>query len=307
MSVTKRPAFPTDWLKVIFSPSFPYRFVHMVTAAYLTTAFVVGGIGALYLWRGRNLKHARVMFAMAMIMAIFVAPLQLLFGDMHGRNTFIHQPTKVAAIEGLWETQRGAPLNLFGWPDQKEEITKYAIEIPRLSSLILTHDLNGEVRGLKAWPREDRPPVFWVFWSFRFMVGIGTLMILTGVSAIVLYFRKRLFDTRWFQYWCIAMTPAGFIAVLAGWFVTEIGRQPYIIQGVMRTSEALSPVIGPAIAISLGAFVLTYSVVFGAGAYYIVKLIKKGPDVEADVYGSHGVKEPPLIMGLTSKEEGRHV
>ncbi|MGO9376889.1 MAG: cytochrome ubiquinol oxidase subunit I, partial [Syntrophobacteraceae bacterium] len=122
--------YPTDWLKVIFSPSFPYRFVHMVTAAYLTTAFVVGGIGAFYLWRGRNLKQARVMFAMAMIMAIFVAPMQLVFGDLHGRNTFIHQPTKVAAIEGLWETQRGAPLNLFGWPDQKEEITKYAVEIP---------------------------------------------------------------------------------------------------------------------------------------------------------------------------------
>jgi cytochrome d ubiquinol oxidase subunit I len=139
------------------------------------------------------------------------------------------------------------------------------------------------------------------------MVGIGGLMILTGLSAIILYFRKRLFDTRWFQYWCMAMTPAGFAAVLAGWFVTEIGRQPYIIQGVMRTSEALSPVIGPAIAISLAAFVLTYSVVFGAGAYYIVQLIKKGPDVEADVYGSHGVKEVPLIMGLTSKEEGRHV
>ena len=299
--------YPTDWLKVIFSPSFPYRFVHMVTAAYLTTAFVVGGIGAFYLWRGRNLKQARVMFAMAMIMAIFVAPMQLVFGDMHGRNTFIHQPTKVAAIEGLWETQRGAPLNLFGWPDQKEEITKYAVEIPRLSSLILTHDFNGEVRGLKAWPSEDRPPVFWVFWSFRFMVGIGGLMILTGVSALVLYFRKRLFDTKWFQYWCMAMTPAGFAAVLAGWFVTEIGRQPYIIQGVMRTSEASSPVIGPAVAISLAAFVLTYSVVFGAGAYYIVQLIKKGPDVEADVYGSHGVKEPPLITGLTSKEEGRHV
>ncbi len=299
--------YPTDWLKVIFSPSFPYRFVHMVTAAYLTTAFVVGGIGAFYLWRGRNLKQARVMFAMAMIMAIFVAPMQLVFGDLHGRNTFIHQPTKVAAIEGLWETQRGAPLNLFGWPDQKEEITKYAVEIPGLSSLILTHDFNGEVRGLKAWPVEDRPPVFWVFWSFRVMVGIGGLMILTGLSALVLYFRKRLFDTRWFQYWCMAMTPAGFAAVLAGWFVTEIGRQPYIIQGVMRTSEARSPVIGPAIAISLAAFVLTYSVVFGAGAYYIVQLIKKGPDVETDVYGSHGVKEPPLITGLTSKEEGRHV
>ncbi len=247
------------------------------------------------------------MLGMAMIMAIFVAPLQLLFGDMHGLNTLIHQPAKVAAIEGLWETRRGAPLNLFGWPEQKEETTKYAVEIPRLSSLILTHDLNGEVKGLKAWPKEDRPPVLWVFWSFRVMVGIGTLMILTGMSALVLYFRKRLFDTKWFQYWCMAMTPAGFAAVLAGWFVTEIGRQPYIIQGVMRSAEAVSPVQGIPIAISLGAFVLTYAVVFGAGGYYIIKLIRKGPDTGADVYGSHGVKEPALLTRFVSEEEGQHV
>src|SRR5208337_287250 len=263
--------------------------------------------GAFYLWGGRHIREARVMLGMAMIMAIFVAPMQLLFGDMHGLNTFKHQPAKVAAMEGLWETRRGAPLNLFGWPDQEEETTKYAVEIPRLSSLILTHDLNGEVKGLKAWPKDERPPVLGVFWSFRVMVGIGILMILTGVTALVLYFRKRLFDTKWFQYWCMAMTPAGFAAVLAGWFVTEIGGQPYIIQGVMRTAEAVSPVQGIPIAISIGAFVLTYAVVFGAGSYYIIKLIRKGPGTEADVYGSHGVKGPPLITDLVSEEGGRHV
>jgi len=299
--------YPVNWLQIVFSPSFPYRFIHMVTAAYLTTAFVAGGIGSFYLRGSRHIKEARVMLGMAMIMAVFVAPMQLLFGDMHGRNTFIHQPTKVAAIEGLWETRRGAPLNLFGWPDQAEETTKYAVEIPGLSSLILTHDLNGEVRGLKAWPKDDRPPVLLVFWSFRVMVGIGSLMISTGVMALVLYFRKRLFDTRWFQYWCMAMTPAGFAAVLAGWFVTETGRQPYIIQGVMRTSEAVSPVQSIPIAISISAFVLTYVVVFGAGSYYILKLIGKGPETEEHVYGSHGVKGPPLITDLVSEEEGRHV
>jgi len=297
--------YPTNWLQIIFSPSFPYRFVHMVTAAYLTTAFVAGGIGALYLRLDHHIKEARVMLGMAMIMAIFVAPLQLLVGDMHGRNTFAHQPIKVAAIEGLWETQHGAPLTLFGWPDQKEEITKFAVEIPRLSSLILTHDLNGEVRGLKAWPRDERPPVPWVFYSFRVMVGVGSLMALTGLAGLILYLRKRLFDTRWFQKWCIAMIPAGFIAVLAGWFVTEIGRQPYVIQGILRTAEALSPVNGVPVAISLGAFILTYGVVFGAGAYYIIKLIRKGPETEADVYGSHGVRKPPLITP-TVKEEGQH-
>jgi cytochrome bd ubiquinol oxidase subunit I len=299
--------YPVNWLQVIFNPSFPYRFIHMVTAAYLTTAFVVGGIGAFYLRRGRHVKQARVMLGMAMIMAIFVAPMQLVVGDSHGLNTLKHQPAKVAAMEGLWETQRGAPLKLFGWPDQDGERTKYAVEIPKLSSLILTHDLNGEVKGLKAWPKNERPPVLAVFWSFRIMVGIGILMILTGLTAIVLHLRKSLFETVWFQYWCMAMTPAGFVAVLAGWFVTEIGRQPYIIYGVMRSAEAVSPVSGPPIAMSLAAFVLTYGFVFGAGSYYILKLIGKGPDTEENAYGSHGVKEPPLITGVLSEKGGHHV
>jgi cytochrome bd ubiquinol oxidase subunit I len=298
---------PTNWLQVIFNPSFPYRFIHMVTAAYLTTAFVVGGVGAHYLWRGRHLKQARVMFGMAMIMAVAVAPLQLLFGDLHGLNTLEHQPAKVAAMEGLWKTQRGAPLLLFGWPDQAAETTRYPVEIPKLSSLILTHDLNGEVKGLKEWPKGERPPVLGVFWSFRVMVGLGMLMILTGVTALVLHFRKRLFDTRWFQTWCMAMTPAGFVAVLAGWMVTEIGRQPYVIYGVMRSSEAVSPVPGAPVALSLAAFFLTYGFVFGAGGYYIVKLIRKGPDTEVDAYGSHGVKEPPLVTSLVSDKGDRHV
>ena len=286
--------YPTDWIEVIFNPSFPYRFVHMVTAAYMTTAFVVAGVGAYYLWRGLHVSHARVMLGMAMIMAVFVAPAQLLFGDMHGLNTFEHQPAKVAAMEGLWETEKGAPLVLFGWPDQEEEITKYSLEIPKLSSLILTHSLTGEVRGLKQWPKEDRPPVAWVFWAFRIMVGIGMLMIATGIVALVLYFKKRLFDTRWFQYWCMAMTPAGFIAVLAGWFVTEIGRQPYIVQNVMRTAESASPVAGTSIAISLGAFIVVYGAIFGAGSYYIVKLVGKGPVSSDETFGAHGLKKPPL-------------
>jgi len=299
--------YPTNWLQVIFNPSFPYRFVHMVTAAYLTTAFVVGGVGAYYLWRGLFREQARVMLGMAMIMAIFVAPMQLVAGDRHGLNTLEHQPAKVAAMEGLWETQRGAPLLLFGWPDQLQETTRFSIAIPRLSSFILTHDLDGEVKGLKEWVVDDRPPVLWVFWSFRIMVGIGMLMIFTGVAALVLHVRNRLFDTRWFQIWCMAMTPAGFLAVLAGWFVTEIGRQPYIIHGVMRTTEAISPVSGSPIAMSLAAFVLTYGFVFGAGSYYILRLIGKGPPVEEDAYGSHGVHEPPLVTDLVSEKGGPHV
>ncbi|HHP7234293.1 MAG TPA: cytochrome ubiquinol oxidase subunit I [Desulfobacterales bacterium] len=290
--------YPTSWLQVIFTPSFPYRFVHMVTAAYLTTAFTVAGVGAYYLWRRRHEAQARVMLGMAMIMAVFVAPLQLLFGDLHGLNTFEYQPAKVAAMEGLWETERGAPLVLFGWPDQEAETTRFALEIPKLSSLILTHDLNGEVRGLKEWPRDERPPVAWVFWSFRIMVGLGMLMIATGVLAIVLYFKKRLFDTRWFQYWCMALSPAGFIAVLAGWIVTEVGRQPWVVQGVLRTDAAVSPVVGSSIAISLAAFIVVYLFVFGAGTYYILHLINKGPDTQEEAYGAHGVQRPPLVTEI---------
>jgi cytochrome bd ubiquinol oxidase subunit I len=242
---------------------------------------------------------------MAMIMAVFVAPGQLLVGDMHGLNTLEHQPAKVAAMEGLWETRRGAPLNLFGLPDQDREVTRYAVEVPNLSSLILTHEWEGEVKGLKEWPKEDRPPAALVFWCFRLMVGIGILMILTGAIAIVLHFKKRLFDTRWFQYWCMALTPSGFVAVLAGWFVTEVGRQPWIIHNVMRSSESVSPVVSTSIAISLAAFVLTYLFIFGAGTYYIIKLIRKGPQTQEEAYGAHGVTKPPLLSGMvTGKTKG---
>jgi cytochrome d ubiquinol oxidase subunit I len=299
--------YPTNWLRVIFNPSFPYRFTHMVTGAYLTTAFVAAGIGAFYLWRQRHGKHARVMLGMAMIMAIFVAPMQLLFGDLHGLNTLEHQPVKVSAMEGLWDTQRGAPLMLFGWPDQKEEVTKYGVGIPKLSSMILTHDFDGEVKGLKEWPKDERPPVAWVFWCFRIMVGLGLLMIATGLTGLVLYVKKRLFDTRWFQYCCMALTPAGFVAVLAGWFVTEVGRQPYLVYGLLRTADAVSPVPGTPIALSLAAFVITYVFVFGAGSYYILRLIGKGPESGEPPYGDHGVKEPPIITGLIEKKRDKHV
>ncbi len=299
--------YPTDWIAAIFSPSFPYRFVHMVVAAYLTTAFVVAGVGAYYLFHGIHRPQARIMFGMAMIMAVFVAPAQLLFGDLHGLNTFAHQPAKVAAMEGLWETQRGAPLKLFGWPDQKAETTRWAVEVPKLSSLILTHHMDGEVRGLKQWPADQRPPVALVFWAFRIMVGLGTLMILTGIGALVLYWRKRLFETRFFQIWCMALAPSGFICVLAGWFVTEVGRQPWIVQDALRTAEALSPVGPGPVAISLAAFVTIYVFIFGAGSYYILRLISKGPATESDTYGDHGIPQPPLFAQTAPPEGGDHV
>lgn len=288
---------PTNWMEIVFNPSFPYRFLHMVTAAYLTTAFFVSGIGAWYLLQKRYIQHARIMVGMAMLMAVFVTPVQIFLGHLHGLNTLAHQPAKIAAMEGIWETERGAPLLLVGWPDQKREQTTFALSLPKLSSLVLTHTFDGEVKGLKEWAPEDRPAVLPVFWSFRVMVGISFLMLLTGGIAVWLAYRKRLFESAWFQRWCILLTPSGFIAVLAGWFVTEIGRQPYIIYGLMRTAQAASPVRGEAVFFSLVAFVVIYSFVFGSGIYYVFRIIQKGPKTllkEEDVYGAHGLTKPVL-------------
>jgi cytochrome d ubiquinol oxidase subunit I len=295
--------YPTNWLKIIFNPSFPYRFAHMVTAAYLTTAFVVGGIASFYLWCGRHIPHARIMLGMAMIMAVCVAPLQLLIGDQHGLNTLKYQPAKVAAMEGIWDNEKPAALRLFGIPYDKAEVTRHSIEIPGLASLILTHSRDGEIRGLKSWPKDQRPPSLLVFFAFRIMVGLGLAMIFTGLWGAVLYLRKRLFETRAFQFWCMAMTPAGFIALLSGWFVTEIGRQPWTVYGVLRTGDSVSPLLGPYVALSLMAFIVTYTFVFGAGSYYILRLIGQGPYTEAEGLEAHGKVAAPF-KDPTQKENG---
>jgi cytochrome d ubiquinol oxidase subunit I len=269
--------YPTSWLEIIFNPSFPYRFTHMVIAAYLTSAFVIGGVGAFYLWHKRHIPQAKIMLGMATLMAILVAPLQVFVGDLHGLNTLEHQPVKVAAMEGIWDTETHAGLRLFAVPDEDNETNHYEIIIPHLASLILTHTWDGEIKGLKEWPKEDRPPVAWVFFSFRVMVGIGFLMIFIGLISTIYYFRGKLFDSRPLQAGWMLMMPSGFVALLAGWFVTEIGRQPYTAYGVIRTVESVSPaILGPQVLWSLWAFVVMYTLVFGAGSYYILKLISKG-------------------------------
>lgn len=268
---------PVNWLQIIFNPSFPYRLLHMVTAAYLTTAFVVGGVGAFYLWCRRHVPQARIMLGMATIMAALVAPLQVVIGDLHGLNTLEHQPAKVAAMEGIWENETKAGLRLFAWPDQELEKNHYELKIPGLASWILTHSSDGEIKGLKSWEKVDRPPVAWVFWSFRVMVGLGLMMVLLGVLSSIQYFRGRLFESRPIQLFWMAMMPSGFIALLAGWFVTEIGRQPFTVFGLLKISESVSPaILGPQVAWSLLSFVVMYTLVFGAGSYYILKLIGKG-------------------------------
>jgi cytochrome bd ubiquinol oxidase subunit I len=269
--------YPTDWIEIIFNPSFPYRFIHMITAAYLTTAFVVGGVSSFYLLKKRHIPHARIMLFMATFMAALVAPLQMFIGDLHGLNTLEYQPAKVAAMEGIWHTEHGADLRLFAVPDQENETNNYEIKIPHLASLILTHDSAGKVKGLTEWEKEDRPPVAWVFYSFRIMVGIGILMILLGLISTLQHLRGKLFQPGILHKWWILMSPSGFIALIAGWFVTEIGRQPYTAYGIIRTIESVSPaIIGPQVALSLLAFVVIYTFVFGAGSYYILQLIFKG-------------------------------
>ena len=300
---------PADWWAIIFNPSFPYRLVHMVLAAYLTTAFVVGAVGAYHLLRDRNNQPAALMFSMAMWMATLVAPLQIVAGDFHGLNTLEHQPAKVAALEGHWETQRGAPLILFGIPDNEEERTKYEIAIPKLGSLILTHDLNGEIRGLKSWPKDERPPSVIVFWSFRIMVGIGFAMALTGLLSLYLRLKGRLTSTPWLLRLAVLMGPTGFIAVVAGWVTTEVGRQPYLVYGLMRLSEGRSPIDAPAVAGSLLSFVIVYFTVFSAGIYYILKLMSRAPDLGEPEIGDdipYRASHPmaPMSDSVTAGREG---
>ncbi|PKH69259.1 cytochrome ubiquinol oxidase subunit I [Psychrobacter sp. 4Dc] len=292
--------YPTDWLEIIFNPSFPYRFAHMVTAAFLTTAFVIGGIGAYYIQSKKHAEHrehGRVMLGMAMIMAIFMAPAQVLIGDEHGLNTLEHQPAKVAAMEGLWEDERGAALRLFAIPDQENQTNKYEVKIPYVTGLILTHSLDGEVKGLKNWAPEDQPPVIIVFWAFRIMVGIGMLMVLVGLFSLYKYFKKQQFNTDsvWFHRAWMMMTPLGFIALLSGWFVTETGRQPWTVYGVIRTAESMSPLAAQQVATTLIGFIVLYIFVFGAGSFYILRLIAQGPkpytDPAEDNFYEHSVTE----------------
>ena len=285
---------PESWLEIIFNPSFPYRLLHMVLAAYLTTSFVVGAVGAFHLLKDRKNPAARKMFSMAMWMATIVAPMQILAGDMHGINTMEHQPIKVAAMEGHWERQTGAPLILFGVPDQNKEETRYQIAIPKLSALILTHHLDGETPGLKDVAAEDRPPVAIVFFSFRVMVGIGFLMLFVGAASLFLRFRRKLYDARLFHRLAIVMGPAGFIAVLAGWITTEVGRQPFTVYGLLRTSDSLAPVAAPAVAGSLIAFIVVYFIIFGAGVYYILRLMSGCPYGDAPEEG-----KPQRAAGTT--------
>ncbi|OSJ08886.1 cytochrome ubiquinol oxidase subunit I [Bradyrhizobium canariense] len=279
---------PVDWLKVIFNPSFPYRLAHMVVAAYLSTALFVGASGAWHLLKRGHKRTSRTMLSMAMWMVVIVAPLQIAIGDALGLNTLKYQPAKIAAIEGHWEDRpdEAASLILFGWPDMAAETTRYALEIPHLGSLILTHDWNGRIPGLKKFAPEDRPNSTIIFWSFRIMVGLGMLMLLLGVSSLWLRSRSRLFRSKLFLRFAVTMGPSGLIAILTGWYTTEIGRQPWVVYGVMRTKDAVSNHSAVALSMTLIVIMVMYFAVFGIGVSYMLKLVAKGP-TRSDLEDGH--------------------
>ena len=275
---------PVNWIEVIFNPSFPYRLAHMTMAAFISTALFVGASGAWHLLRGNDNPRVRTMLSMALWMLLAATPLQIAIGDMHGLNPLEHQPAKVAAMEGHWENKpgEGVPLVLFGWPDMEAETTRYAVEVPRLGSLILTHSWDGQYQGLKEFAPEDRPNVPIVFWSFRVMVGLGMLMLLLAVLGAWLRWRKRLYGSRAFLRFATWMGPSGLIAVLAGWFTTEVGRQPWIVYGVMRTKDAVSNHSAEVLGATLVIFVIAYLAVFGIGVRYMLKLVGQGPQPHED-------------------------
>lgn len=273
---------PRDWAAIIFSPSFPYRLVHMTLAAYLATAFAVGAVGAWHLLRDSRNPAARVMFSMALWMAATVGPLQIIAGDQHGENTLRYQPEKIAAMEGDFDTRSGQPLILFGMPDMAKLRTDYALEIPKLGSLVLTHRWNGVVKGLKSFPPQTRPFAPVVFWAFRVMVGLGFLMAAVGLASLFPRWRGTLYESRWLMRTLVALAPAGFIAMVSGWTVTEVGRQPYTVYGLLLTARSNSPIALPGMEASVTAIVSAYVLIFGLGLFYLLHsmAIPPGPKEE---------------------------
>ncbi|WP_343585513.1 cytochrome ubiquinol oxidase subunit I [Herbaspirillum sp.] len=280
-----------DWWQVIFNPSFPYRLLHMTIAAFIVAAFMVAACGAWHLLKGRRDEPVKRSFSMALWILLLLAPIQILVGDAHGLNTREHQPAKIAAIEGLWETEKGGTaLNLFGIPDMQAEETKYAVQVPHLGSLILTHSWDGEIRGLKEFSKEDRPNSLIVFWSFRIMAGLGTLMLLVAVLGLVLRRGGRLYESRAFQRFVFCMGPSGLVALIAGWVTTEVGRQPWTVYGLLRTVDSASPIGSQQAGVSLLILVVAYVLVFGVGVYYMLKIMAQGPQPHVEHDNDHAAR-----------------
>ena len=275
--------YVTSWSDAIFNPSFWYRFAHMGLASFLTGGFVVAGVSAWYLLKGREVEANRKALSMCLWLLLIIAPAQLVVGDFHGLNTLEHQPTKVAAMEGNWETSRNVPLLLFAIPDQENQTNRFEIGIPGLASLVLTHEWDGEVPGLDAVSAEEQPPVAIVFWSFRVMVALGILMILFALAGLFLRRDSRYARNTWFLQGLRFMSIAPFFAVLAGWFVTEVGRAPWLVYGLMTQAEAVTPSLSGGMALfTLIGYIIVYSLVFTAGVYYLMRVLYVGLEGEQE-------------------------
>ena len=301
---------PKDWLQIIFSPSFPYRLAHVVDAVYITTGFVVIGVAASYLRQGRFVEEARTMLSMTLWLLTVLVPLQFFLGDAQGLNTREYQPAKLAAIEAIWDTHSRVALNLFAIPDEKAETNRYELAIPDLGSLILTHNPNGIVRGLKDWPRDERPsPMIVPFFGFRIMVGIAFIMVAVVVASLWLRWRGELFDATWFLRLCTLASPLGFIAVTAGWATTEVGRQPWTVYGLLRTADSVSPSLtGFDVALSLLGYCLVYLVMFSAGLALMVRLVRLGPtEAAGEPDPIEGGRPARPVQALPATEAGRRL
>jgi cytochrome d ubiquinol oxidase subunit I len=274
-------AVPLDWWAIVFNPSFPYRLAHMLNASFLTAGFVVLAVGARYWLSDRYLEQGRVMIKMAVVLLAILAPAQLLIGDQHGLNTLKHQPIKIAAMEAHWESDKPVDFHIFAWPNETEERNDWALSIPNAGSLVLTHRLNGLIIGLKDVAPQNRPPVKTVFFAFRIMLAIGFFMIAAALIGAWLLWRGMLLDARWYLRIVAHTWWIGFVAVIAGWVTTESGRQPWVVQGMLRTADATSPLAAQTVLSTLILFVLVYAIVFAMGIYYINRLIERGPQGRA--------------------------
>lgn len=263
----------TSWKEVIFNPSMPYRLVHMLLASLLTASFVIAGISAYQFLRNAQLEAAKVGLRVGIILAAIAIPIQIFVGDLHGLNTLKHQPAKIAAMEGVWDTEQGAPLLLFAWPDEATRSNHFELGIPKLASLILTHDLDGEIVGLNQFA-PDHPPVKPLFFGFRIMVGIGVLMLLVSWFGAWRLIRKKTLP-KFYLYTVIAMTFSGWVATLAGWYVTEIGRQPWLVSGVLRTSDAVTAIGSGSVVLSLAMYLTIYAVLLVAYIHTLFYLARQ--------------------------------
>ncbi|HMM56000.1 MAG: cytochrome ubiquinol oxidase subunit I [Xanthomonadales bacterium PRO7] len=296
--------YPTDWWAVIFNPSFFYRLPHMVLAAFLTSAFVIGGVSAFYLARGQFADKARLCLKCALIFVAIVAPLQIFVGDLSGQEVREHQPAKLAAIEARWDTETNVPLTLLAIPNAQAERNDYALDVPHLGSLILTHSWSGEVKGLKDFAPADRPPVLIPFYAFRIMVGLGFAMLAVAWIGLWMLRRGTAFTSRWYLRAWMVMTPSGFVALVLGWWVAEVGRQPWVVYDVLRTADAVSPnITSGSVFASLTTYIATYLLLFGFATWYLIKMLRAGPVTAPP---RRGVQTAARPLSLGDEELGDH-